>query len=72
MCGGVLNGPSGRFSSPIDTTTWKYESESYCVWTIVVDETKRVLLTVEDIDIEIGRNCKYDSLQVNIPWCINP
>lgn len=65
---GIL-GCGGNFSTPTGTLMSKNFPENYphntdCEWLISVEESKRVVLTFQDFDVESSTNCTYDYVAV--------
>ncbi|KAL9847386.1 scavenger receptor cysteine-rich domain-containing protein DMBT1-like [Geothlypis trichas] len=61
-CGGILQGLSGTLQSPGYPNS--YPDNSYCVWSIrLQDPARRIQLQFTDVELE-GSNCHYDAIEV--------
>lgn len=63
-CGDMFTRPRGNFTSPNYPNT--YPHGVTCEWSIVTDYGSVIELTINDLDIEMGKDC-YDKLEV-IAW----
>ncbi|XP_043911489.1 deleted in malignant brain tumors 1 protein-like [Protopterus annectens] len=61
-CGGYLSNPSGSFSSPF--YPGNYPNNARCTWQILVHEGYRVLLIIEDFQLEYHSSCAFDYLAI--------
>ena len=62
-CGGDLTTPSGSFVSPNYPSPYHHNVE--CYWTITTSRGSRIVLRIDDFNLEAHSNCAYDYLQVN-------
>ncbi|XP_050535178.1 cubilin [Daktulosphaira vitifoliae] len=61
-CGGILNRPYGKFSSP--GYPGIYPNSVSCEWKIVVEHGKTVMVTVNDFWFESSDKCIFDYLAI--------
>lgn len=61
-CGGTLQRPSGKISSPNYPNA--YPTSLECNWTIPVEYGKSVEITFVDLDLESSEGCEYDQMAV--------
>lgn len=62
-CGGLLKEPTGEFTSPGYPN--HYPVGKVCEWHIKADYGSNIVLTILEVDIEFGQNCKYDGLIIS-------
>ncbi|CAI5795293.1 frizzled-related [Podarcis lilfordi] len=62
LCGGILLGPKGTFSSP--NYPAPYPPNILCKWHIRVTAGMAIQLKVEELDIESSASCLYDRLEI--------
>lgn len=61
-CGDIFTRRSGNFTSPNYPNT--YPHDVACEWTIITDYGNVVELTINDLDIEMSKDC-FDKLVVS-------
>lgn len=61
-CGGTLTALSGEITSP--NYPGFYQSNRDCTWKIVVPPGSHIQLTFQEIDIEDGKKCTFDYVEV--------
>ncbi|XP_064472120.1 cubilin-like [Ornithodoros turicata] len=61
-CGGLLSGTKGRFTSP--NYPESYNHNIVCEWEIRVPLNERVELRFEDFELESGRSCRWDYVEI--------
>lgn len=62
-CGGTLNKPEGRFTSP--NYPISYPHDTHCQWVIEVDYGHLIEITFQDFDFESSSGCYQDGLVVS-------
>lgn len=62
-CGGLLTHPEGFITSPNYPNY--YPLNTHCEWTIVTDIGKTIEFTIEDFDVEMASDCRFDGLIVS-------
>ncbi|XP_048580963.1 tolloid-like protein 1 isoform X2 [Nematostella vectensis] len=62
-CGGRVTGSRGTLTSPNFPSP--YPTDVTCEWVIRVGPKQAIELTIETIDIEQSKKCRYDSLEIN-------
>lgn len=62
-CGGTLNKPDGRFSSP--NYPLPYPHDMHCQWIIEVDYGHLIQINFSDFDFEASGGCYQDGLVVS-------
>lgn len=61
-CGGMLNKPQGRFTSP--NYPIPYPHNTHCQWIIEVDYGHLIEISFTDFDFEASTGCYQDGLVV--------
>ena len=62
VCGGILHGPEGSFSSP--NYPEPYPPDVLCKWQIQVMPGMVIQLKVEVLEVENSASCLYDRLEI--------
>ncbi|XP_072835368.2 membrane frizzled-related protein isoform X1 [Pogona vitticeps] len=62
LCGGILHGPEGSFSSP--NYPEPYPPDVLCKWQIQVTPGMVIQLKVEVLEVENSASCLYDRLEI--------
>ncbi|XP_033761795.1 cubilin-like [Pecten maximus] len=62
VCGGMMTSPTGTFTSP--NFPGQYAHSRVCVWTIMVQQGRRVSLTFDSFNLEYGSNCRFDFVAI--------
>lgn len=63
-CGGYFDTSNGTLQYPVSNTTATYPSNTNCVWTIEVNSSRVINISLVWIDIEKTNICSFDYLEV--------